>query len=247
MLENQKILLIGGSGTIGLALCRELVKNRADLRATCNKNPEPLEEFKKSLPPGKSSLFDYTRVDILSPESCESLSSYLSDSYFIPDTIIFNAGITADCPFLAMDDKSWNTVINTNLTGAFNVLRACIKLMYSGPGGKILIVSSAAGTKGGRGQANYAASKAGLEAMSRSLAHELARKNITVNCIAPGIIQSSMTQELMKRAEKKVLENILLGRPGLPEEAAKFVSHLCSPDISYITGQTFHIDGGLKL
>lgn len=244
MLSTQKILLIGASGNIGIALCREILLKGGVVAATYNSNFAPLKKIANEF--NNKSLNIY-KLDVTSEKSCEKLFDKLSNEKFIPDTIIYNSGITRDFPLLGMTSKDWHDVLDVNLTGAFNILKSTVKLMYSKKGGKIFLVSSAAASKGGRGQANYAASKAGLEAMARSLAHETARKDICVNCIAPGVIQSSMTTGLMKKAGNKVLDSILLKREGLPEEIAKFTAHMCSPEINYITGQTFHVDGGLKI
>lgn len=264
----MKILIIGGSGDIGRALCSELVTRSAQVLATCFRHPEAIRETVQSLScqgseltlqnmadngdlPGDSSLdsgsLSFFSLDTRDYTLCENWASALSKNNWIPDVLIYNSGVLRDKPLMAMEEEDWQFVMDTNLTGAVNVLRSFGKFMTLQRGGKILLMSSAAALKGGRGQANYAASKAGLEALGRSLAAELARKDILVNMIAPGPVESAMTTGVMGAAGNQVIDRILLRRLARPEEIASFTAHMCSPDITYITGQTFHIDGGFKL
>ena len=243
MLENETVLVVGGSGDIGLALCRELLEKGARVQATWCTNPTGLEELVKEY--GDKLLIH--QLDVRDPKACEVFGDELDVSGNIPSCFIYNAGVTEDVPVLGMRDEQWDKVFDVNVKGALNVIRPVAKYMSLERKGKIFLMSSVAGAKGGRGQGNYAASKAALEALGRTLAVELARKNILVNMIAPGVIESAMTKDVLARSQKKVLENITLGRPGKSEEVARFVSHLCSPELTYFTGQTFYIDGGFKL
>lgn len=243
MLDNEKVLVVGGSGDIGLALCRELLSKGASVQATWCTNPDGLQLLSKEY--GDKLLL--SQLDVRDSRACEAFGDELDSRGNIPGCFIYNAGVTEDVPILGMTDEQWDKVFDVNVKGALNVIRSVAKYMSLERRGKIFLVSSVAGRKGGRGQGNYAASKAALEALGRTLAVELARKDIMVNMIAPGVIESTMAEDVMARAKKEVLGNITLGRAGKPEEVARFVSHLCSPEITYITGQTFYIDGGFKL
>jgi 3-oxoacyl-[acyl-carrier protein] reductase len=243
MLKNEKVLVVGGSGDIGLALCRELLEKDATVEATWCTNPAGLENLKNEW--GDKLII--SKLDVRDTKACETFGDELESKSTIPSCFIYNAGVMEDVPILGMTDEQWKKVLDINVTGALNVIRSVVKYMSLERKGKVFLVSSVAATKGGRGQGNYAASKAALEALGRSLAVELARKNIMVNMIAPGVIESAMTKDVMARAKEKVLDNITLGRAGKPEEVARFICHLCSSEITYITGQTFFIDGGFKL
>lgn len=243
MLKDKTALVVGASGDIGLEICSEFLKNRALVVATYRCGGARLdslsEKFGTALVPKSLDVRDAAAVD----RFAESLEA----DGLVPDILIYNAGIVKDSPALGMEDSDWSEVIEINLTGAFRVARAVAKPMSLRKKGKIFFVSSVAGMKGGRGQANYAASKAGLEALARTLASELSRKNILVNSIAPGVIESRMSATLMESSSAEVLSKILLGRPGRPSEVARLIVHLSSDDVTYITGQTFNIDGGFKL
>lgn len=162
------------------------------------------------------------------------------------DVLINNAGIVDDALILAMEDSAWNNVIQTNLGGMFNVTRAVARQMVRTRRGSIINISSVAASRPGRGQVNYAASKGGVEAATKALAVELAPRNIRVNCIAPGVIETDMSQEVRDAAGAKILESILLKRFGAPQDIANMAIFLASDLASYITGETIHIDGGLK-
>jgi len=243
MLDGLDILCVGGSGDLGLALCRDLVGRGARVTATYRTRPAGLQALRAEL--GRTLRLH--ALDVTSYEDCRNLGDQLSDENAVPKVLVYNAGVVDDVPVLGMSDEAWDRVMAVNLKGALNVIRAVVKHMSRSRGGKIFLVSSVAGTRGGRGQGNYAASKAGLEALGRSLAAELARKEILVNMIAPGVIESAMTESVMALAKDKVLGHVTLGRLGRPAEVASFIAHLCAPDMTYFTGQTFHVDGGFKL
>ncbi len=240
MLKNLKILIIGGSGDIGTACVEEFLKNNAKVTATYNSNKESLESF-------NNENLELVKLNVLSSDDIDKLCEKYRNKDLIPDVLIYNAGITRDTPVQGMTEEDFDQCIDINLKGAFLVSKAVCANMRRNKKGKVFFVSSVAGQKGGRGNANYSASKAGLEAFARSLAIEMAGKNILVNSIAPGVIKSRMTEDLVNLAQEKVLENITLKRLGETCEIAKFISHMCSDDITYITGQTFNIDGGFKL
>ncbi|PKK90312.1 MAG: 3-oxoacyl-ACP reductase [Candidatus Wallbacteria bacterium HGW-Wallbacteria-1] len=254
MLSGKTILITGGSGDLGQAICHELLMRGARVIATYNRHSittivpaQPWTVKPVELMENSDSRFLCFQLDVTNTQSCEKAAEVLNDMKLIPQVLIYNSGITRDRPVMAMEDSDWQEVMNTNLFGAVNIARTIARFMTLKRGGKIFLVSSAAGQRGGRGQSNYAASKAGLEALGRSLAAELARKEILVNMIAPGPLESRMTSKLMENAGREVLDRILLGRLGKPAEIARFTAHMCSDDITYITGQTFHVDGGFKL
>jgi 3-oxoacyl-[acyl-carrier protein] reductase len=162
------------------------------------------------------------------------------------DILVNNAGITRDQLLLAMTEQDFREVIETNLCGAFNATRAVAQQMMLQKRGRIINISSVAGERGGRGQTNYAASKGGLNAFTRAAAIELASKNITVNAIAPGVIETEMSKEVMRRAQDQVLNHIPLKRLGTADEVASLVVFLASDDAAYITGEIIRVDGGFR-
>ncbi|HNS05176.1 MAG TPA: 3-oxoacyl-ACP reductase FabG, partial [Candidatus Saccharicenans sp.] len=163
------------------------------------------------------------------------------------DHLINNAGITRDSLLLRMKEEDWDLVLAVNLKGAFNFCRSVVKHMVAARSGRIVSISSVVGLMGNFGQANYAASKAGLIGFSKSLAREVAARGITVNCVAPGYIATAMTEKLSDEVKKAFLDNIPMKRFGLPEEIAKTVKFLCSDEAAYITGQVISVNGGLYM
>ncbi len=165
-----------------------------------------------------------------------------------PVSILVNAaGVTADDLFLMMDDDAWQRVMGTNLMGTVYAIHCCIRDMMSARWGRIVNVSSVAATRGGRGQANYAASKGAVEAMTRSLAVELGGRGITVNCLAPGVIETDMSAEVIRLAKDEILARQVIKRFGTPDEVATWISMLASDWGAFMTGQTIHLDGGMKM
>lgn len=186
-------------------------------------------------------------LDINSAEEIESALGKLAGPVGMPSILVNNAGITCDNLFLRMDIDDWSKVIDTNLTGVYRLTRACVRSMVKQRFGRIVNISSVVGVTGNAGQANYAASKAGIIGLSKSLARELGSRNITVNVVAPGFIDTDMTRILPAEQQEKLLEQIPLGRMGKPEEVAQAVAFLVSPEAAYITGETLHINGGMYL
>jgi len=162
------------------------------------------------------------------------------------DILVNNAGITRDDLILSMSLEDWQAVLETNLTGAFNCTKAVAQQMMLQKSGRIINISSVAAERGGRGQSNYAASKGGLNAFTRAAAVELAPKKITVNAVAPGVIETEMSKEVMRRAQDIVMNHIPLKRLGTPAEVARMVVFLASDEAAYITGQVIHVDGGFR-
>ena len=163
------------------------------------------------------------------------------------DILINNAGITDDNIFLRMSDEQWSNVININLNSTFKVTKAAVKGMVKRRYGRVINITSVIGVLGGAGQANYSASKAAIIGMSKSLAQELGSRSITVNCIAPGFVETNMTAELNDTRKDEILKSIVLKRLGLPKDISGSVSYLASDRASYITGQTLHINGGMLM
>ena len=186
-------------------------------------------------------------LDIRQAEASDALTESLSERKLAPQILINNAGITADNLLLRMTDEEWLDVIETNLTGVFRMTRACLKTMFRARWGRIVNIASIVGATGNSGQANYASTKAGVVGFSKSLAQEMASRNITVNVVAPGFIDTDMTDVLPDMVKQELLKRIPMKRLGNPTDIAKTVSFLVSDDASYITGQTIHVNGGMYM
>src|SRR4051794_10218417 len=243
-LNGAVALVTGGSGGIGRAIVSMLASAGMDVTFTYHKNSSASDELAKSAGSGKIAG---EVVDIRDSAACASLAEKVFDRAGKIDLLINNAGIIRDNPLTALEDDDVRAVIDTNVIGAFNMTRAVAPYMVSQRRGKIINISSVAGEKGGRGQTNYAASKGALNAFTRSLAVELAPRNITVNAVAPGVIDSEMSREVRRVAGDAVQSRILLRRIGRPEEVAYAVWFLASRFADYITGQVLPVDGGFKM
>jgi len=187
------------------------------------------------------------KLDITSRENINDCFNYLKDKNLLPNILINNAGITADQIFMRMKDEDWDNVIETNLTGTFNLSKIFIKNMIKSKNGRIINISSVSGLMGNPGQVNYASSKAALSGFTKSLAKEVGSRNITVNSVAPGYIDTDMTSFLDADAKEKIINNIPLGRIGIASDVSELVMFLASDEASYITGQTISVDGGLLM
>jgi 3-oxoacyl-[acyl-carrier protein] reductase len=186
--------------------------------------------------------------DVSQPEAVKEFFSSAVEAMGRIDVLVNNAGITRDGLLLRMKPEQWDEVLNTNLKGAYLCCQAAARLMMKNPeGGRIINISSVVGVVGNAGQANYAAAKAGLHGLTKSLAKELASRNILVNAIAPGFIETDMTGSLGEEVKKAVLAQIPLARFGSPQDIAAFCSFLAGPDAAYVTGQVFHVDGGMVM
>ena len=187
------------------------------------------------------------KLDLSEKKSIENLFDTLKKKDVNPEIVINNAGVTRDNIFLRMKDEEWNEVIQVHLSSVFSLLKFFSKKMVKNRSGRIINISSTSAAIGNKGQANYAAAKSGLEAFSRSLARELAPRNITVNCVAPGFIETDMIKSMDEDTLKLMSDQIPLGRLGSSQEVAELIYFLSSEEANYITGQTIHINGGLYM
>ena len=241
-LKNKNIIVTGASGGIGNAIIRKLNEAGANILASGTRI-EKLEELKKNFENIKILRFDISQSDKIE-EFIENSTNDLGGSL---DGIINNAGITQDNLAIRMSLDEWQKVININLTSTFLMSKFAIKKMLKNKSGKIVNITSVVGHTGNLGQANYAASKAGIVAMSKSLAIEYAKKNINVNCISPGFIKTAMTDEIDEKFKEVIVSKIPSARLGEPEDIANAVLFLSSDQSSYINGETIHVNGGMYM
>ena len=239
-LKNLNIILTGATGIIGSAILEKLYKAGANIVAT-GTNQDKLNSIKNKFEKVIIKKFDISDHNLI-----EKFVNDCNDSFDSKiDILINNAGITRDNLTIRMKNEEWNNVIKLNLTSSFLITKNIIKKMLKNKKGKIINITSVVGHTGNIGQANYAASKAGLIGMSKSLAQEYGKKNITVNCISPGFIQSEMTDRISENFKKSLQEKISLERFGLPDDVANSVIFLSSNLSDYITGETIHVNGGM--
>lgn len=243
-LEGKKILVTGGSRGIGAGIAKCLAEEGAQIAITYTSRPDAAENVVKSLSgSGHISL----KMNIAETDSVAQGMSEVFERFSSLDGLVNNAGITRDQLMLRMKDEDFDQVIQTNLRGAFLCTRAVLKPMMKARSGSIVNISSVIGQMGNPGQANYAASKAGLEGFSRSVAQEIATRGIRVNCVAPGFIVTEMTDELNEKQQEAIKSRIPMNRLGSVEDIGSIVEFLLSDKASYITGQTIHVNGGLYM
>ena len=239
-LENKNIILTGATGGIGNSLVDTLISQKANLLVT-GTNEKKLEELKskhKNLIPMKQDISSHDELEVFIDNCNTKLGGKI-------DVLINNAGITKDNLTIRMDKKEWDQVININLTSTFLLSKYTIKKMLKKKSGKIINITSVVGHTGNIGQANYSASKGGVTSMSKSLSLEYAKKNITVNCIAPGFIDTAMTEKINEEFRNQLKSKIPLDRFGTPQDIANCAAFLCSDLSNYITGETIHVNGGM--
>jgi 3-oxoacyl-[acyl-carrier protein] reductase len=187
------------------------------------------------------------QVDVASEDSVAAMMTQIEQDFGVPTVLVNNAGITRDNLLLRMKAEEWSAVIETNLGSMYRLCKACLKGMTKARWGRIVNISSVVGSSGNAGQSNYAASKAGIEGFSRSLAKEIGSRGITVNAVAPGFIDTDMTRDLPEKQTEALLSQIPLGRLGQPEEIAQVVGFLVSDGAAYVTGETLHVNGGMYM
>ena len=237
-MSNGNVFISGASRGIGNSIAKYFAQNDYIVVGT-SRNEFKFDDKTENLIPVK--------LDVTSRDDVKKCFDFLKSENLLPDILINNAGITSDQIFLRMKNEDWDNVIDTNLNGVFNLSKIFVKNMIKNKKGRIINISSISGLMGNPGQVNYSASKSALNGFTKSLAKELGSRNITVNCIAPGFIETDMTSFLEEDAKQRIEETIPLGRLGKAEDIAKLVAFLASDEASYITGQTISIDGGLLM
>jgi len=239
--KNKKILITGATGGIGKALVKKFASLEGSVLATGTKI-EKLEALKKefsNINILKFDISDHSKIE----EFVENVSSQLNGL----DVLVNNAGINVDNLSLRMKDEEWKKVIEVNLGSTFFLCKYAIKKMLKNKYGRIVNITSVVGHTGNIGQANYAASKAGINGMSKSLAIEYAKKNITINCVSPGFIQSKMTDNIVESIKAVLTSRIPMAKLGTGEDVSNTVAFLSSDAASYITGETIHVNGGMYM
>ena len=243
-LKNKNAIITGSSRGIGKSIAKKLASNGCNL-FLLSRNIDDLRSVKNEISKLYKVNINCYSLDISNYNDVQKTFQKITNDYII-DILINNAGITKDNLLLKMSSDDWNSVIDINLTGYFNCSKSVIKQMIKQKNGKIINISSIIGIKGNSGQTNYSASKAGIIGFTKALSKEIGSRNITVNAIAPGYIDTEMTNQLDDKNKQKFLDNISLKRFGQTEDVANLVCFLASDLSSYITGQTISIDGGMN-
>ncbi len=246
MLEGKVVLVTGGARGIGRAITLELARSGADIAFTYRSSAQLAESLASEIKAMGRRVIPI-EADATSMKSAVEVIEKVVAEFKRLDVLVNNAGITKDNLLLRMQEEDWDSVIQTNLKSVFNYTKAAARTMMGQRYGKIINLSSVVGIKGNAGQSNYAASKAGIIGFTKSIAKELASRNILVNAVAPGYIDTDMTAALTEEQRKAVIDTIPLKRVAKPEEVAKVVRFLASPDSDYITGQVISVDGGMSV
>jgi 3-oxoacyl-[acyl-carrier protein] reductase len=241
-LTGRKALVTGASGGIGGAIARALHAQGATV-ALSGTRRAALDDVASAL----GERVEIIEANLSAKDSVEGLVPAAEAAMDGLDILINNAGVTRDGLFMRMKDEDWDAVIAVNLTAAFRLSRAAVKGMMRRRYGRIVNIGSIVGSMGNPGQGNYAASKAGLIGMTKSLAAEVASRGITVNCVSPGMIESAMTDVLNEKQREGMLSTIPMRRLGQPAEVAAAVTYLCTEEAAYVTGHTFHVNGGMAM
>ncbi len=242
-LNNQVALVTGASRGIGRAIALELARQGAKVvgTATSESGAAAISDYLTALG-GKGAV-----LNVNDAGACAAIVDHIQKEYGCLSILVNNAGITQDQLAMRMKDEEWDAVIATNLTAVARLSRAVLRGMMKAKHGRIINVTSVVGSMGNPGQMNYAAAKAGVAGMSRALAREIGSRNITVNCIAPGFIDTDMTKSLSEQQIAALLPQIPLNRLGMPEDIAAAAAFLASPQAAYITGTTLHVNGGMYM
>lgn len=243
MLNNQVALVTGASRGIGAAIAKTLGQQGATVigTATSVSGAEVITAALKAANVNGMGL----ALDVTQPEQVDAVLKQIAEQYGDVSILVNNAGITKDTLLMRMKDEDWDAVLNTNLKSVFRMSQAVLRPMMKARQGRIVNISSVVGHMGNAGQTNYAAAKAGMTGFTKSMAMEVGSRGITVNCVAPGFIETDMTAELPEEIKSKMLERIAIGRLGQVDEIAATVAFLASPGAAYITGETIHVNGGM--
>jgi 3-oxoacyl-(acyl-carrier-protein) reductase len=241
-LNGKAALITGASGGIGAAIARAL-HARGAVTVLSGTRMEPLEALCSEL----GTRAHVALCNLAEPQALEGLAKTAEAAAGAVDILVNNAGITRDNLFVRMKDEEWDAVIAVDLTAAFRLSRSVLRGMMKRRWGRIISVTSVVGTTGNAGQGNYAAAKAGLAGMTKALAAEIASRNVTANCVAPGFVATAMTDALNDTQKSALLQRIPVGRIGTPEDVAAAVVYLASEEAAYVTGQTLHVNGGLAM
>ena len=245
MLNGQVAIVTGASRGIGEAIAHALAKANATVVGTST-SEKGAEGISKAL--ADAGAKGAGRVlDVRDAAACAAFVEKVQEEFGAPAILVNNAGATRDNLLARMKDEEWDDVQATNLRPVFLLSRAVLRGMMKARAGRIINVSSVVGFSGNAGQTNYAAAKAGMVGFSKSLAREVGSRNITVNCVAPGFIETDMTRSLAEEQVKKLVENVPLGRLGRVDDVAQAVLYLCSPGAAYVTGTTLHVNGGMHM
>lgn len=241
---GQRALVVGASGGIGRAIAEELIRNGCDIALCFRRNNAAAAELAK-LASDQGRLSSVHGLDVREPGQVAAVCEEVVATLGTPSLLVCSAGIVQDRPLVQMEERDWADVLETNLFGTFYLVRQVAPMMMRAGGGRILTIASVSGLHGQAGQANYAASKGGVIAMTRALARELGPFNITVNALAPGVVETEMTETLSPTLRRQLLQRIPLRRFARPEDVVPAARLLLAPDGAYITGQVLVVDGGL--
>ena len=244
MLTGKNALVTGAGRGIGKAIALELAANGAFVIVNYNGSQAAAEQTVSEIKEAGGDAVAY-QCNVSDFESCKEMIDTLIKEYKHIDILVNNAGITRDDLLMRMKEEDFDSVLDINLKGSYNCMKAASKIMLKQRSGRIISISSIVGLRGNAGQVNYSASKAGIIGMTKSLARELASKGINVNAVAPGFIETDMTKALPESGKEKLLAVIPAGRMGKPEDIAGAVLFLAGPDSSYVTGQVLTVDGGM--
>lgn len=245
-LEGKTALVTGGGRGIGRAVCLELARRGAKVAVNFSGNSAAAEDTAEACRVLGAEAFAL-QADVADESACNNMVKEVLAQFGKLDILVCNAGITRDGLMPMMKDEDWDRVLDTNLKGAFHCIRAAYRPMMKQRYGRIVNLTSVVGVRGNAGQANYAASKAGLIGLTKSAAKELAGRNVTVNAVAPGFIDTDMTAALPEKAREALLGTIPMGRLGQPEEVARAVAFFAEEHSGYITGQVLCVDGGMAV